>query len=204
MKLANAVRKIHGQKILFTIHSICSLTGHGGGQIHCNLPFQLHETKKDEKPPRRVCGYLDSLGSKHCGGITSDNIHKRRLLWKLRVKSIFKDQTRNFRWPLRQSNKTAEFNSLFGLGIRGRLLRWLRSFLCNRRARVRLGSCVSDWYDVENGLVQGSVLSPVLFSLWINDLPGNLISKTALYADDCAMWESGTEMEQYVNHCKVI
>ena len=85
----------------------------------------------------------------------------------------------------------------FGLGIRGRLLRnWLRSFLCNRRARVRLCSYVSDWYDVENELVQGIVLSLVLFAICIDGLPGNLTSKTTLYADDRALWESGTNVEQ--------
>ena len=66
-------------------------------------------------------------------------------------------------------------SKLFGLGLRGRSLRWIRAFLGNRTARVRVGTCFSNWFELQNGLVQGSAISPILFTVMINDYMGIII-----------------------------
>ena len=61
---------------------------------------------------------------------------------------------------------------------------WFRAFLTGRRQRVVLGSAVSEWRTVTSGVPQGSVLGPLLFVLYINDLPEAIASTIKPYADD--------------------
>ena len=62
--------------------------------------------------------------------------------------------------------------------------------------QVRVGSTLSDEFVVENGIVQGSVLSPLLFSIMINDLPDNIQTSKALFADDCVIWDADLILEK--------
>lgn len=57
---------------------------------------------------------------------------------------------------------------LFGLGIGGRKFNWIKDFFCGRT--VKLGTHVSEPCKTENGTPQGSVVSPTLFSVMINDI----------------------------------
>ena len=47
---------------------------------------------------------------------------------------------------------------------------WIKDFLSNRQIQVRINSSFSDCVFVENGVPQGSVISPILFSIMINDI----------------------------------
>jgi hypothetical protein len=69
-------------------------------------------------------------------------------------------------------------------GISGKLNDWVASYLSNRKQRVVLGDVFSDWVSVISGVPQGSVLGPILFIIYINDLPEFIANITKLYADD--------------------
>ena len=61
---------------------------------------------------------------------------------------------------------------------------WIKDFLDNRRQRVVLGDSSSDWRDVTSGVPQGSVLGPLLFVIFINDMPKVVKHILKLFADD--------------------
>jgi hypothetical protein len=69
-------------------------------------------------------------------------------------------------------------------GFAGELLNWLIDFLSNRKQRVVMGSSSSDWRDVTSGVPQGSVLGPLLFLVFINDMPDLVSHLVKLFADD--------------------
>ena len=86
----------------------------------------------------------------------------------------------------------ALFHKLISAGLPPCFARWSQSFLSDRRASVVFQNHKSRCFRVCRGVLQGSVLGPVLFSLFINDLPASLPSSVScsLYADDMAIWSS--------------
>jgi len=73
-------------------------------------------------------------------------------------------------------------------GISGNLLNTLTNYLTNRKQRVVLNGIESPWEAIDSGVPQGSVLGPLLFLIYINDLTDNISANIKLFADDASLF----------------
>ena len=73
-------------------------------------------------------------------------------------------------------------------GIQGNMLRWIEQFLVGRSMRVRVKGVYSALIEVLSGVPKGSVLGPLLFLLFVNDLPEWIVSSLKMFADDTKLW----------------
>ena len=73
-------------------------------------------------------------------------------------------------------------------GLQGNLAKWIGSFLTGRKQRVVVNGKESSWASVVSGIPQGSVLGPILFVIYINDLPDNLKGHAEMFADDTKVY----------------
>ena len=76
----------------------------------------------------------------------------------------------------------------YAYGIRGKVLLWIRDFLRYRSQRVALGEAESEMVTITSGIPQGSVLGPMLFPIYVTDLPDELLSTLKLFADDTKLY----------------
>jgi hypothetical protein len=86
---------------------------------------------------------------------------------------------------------------LAAYGINGKLLKWIEDFLSNRRQRVSVNGSLSHWLEVLSGIPQGSVLGPILFILYVNDLPGVVESIAMMFADDTKVYRPVNNQEDH-------
>ena len=88
-------------------------------------------------------------------------------------------------------------------GFRGSLLQWFQSYLTNRHQRVTAQGSTSTTQPIISGVPQGSILGPVLFSLYVNDLPHTITSsQVAMFADDTKLFKNIKDREQLQNDLK--
>ena len=73
-------------------------------------------------------------------------------------------------------------------GITGKVLSWIQAFLTNRQQKVLVNGAESSWAHVKSGIPQGSILGPVLFTLFVNDIPDQIKTYISLYADDTKIY----------------
>lgn len=80
---------------------------------------------------------------------------------------------------------------LYDAGIRGKMLNWINNFMRDRIIQVNVDGFLSSKEKVVNGTPQGSVISPVLFNVMINDIFCKLEGSfgLSLFADDGAVWK---------------
>ena len=74
--------------------------------------------------------------------------------------------------------------------VDGNINAWLCDFLTNRKMKVVVDDEESDSVTVGSGVLQGTVLGPLLFLCHINDLPDAVKSTVRLFADDCLLYRS--------------
>ena len=88
------------------------------------------------------------------------------------------------------------------LGVTGRPLGWCRAFLSGRRLRTVQDDLTSDWFSFNAGVPQGSVLSPFLFLVFINDVDSRVKGKAmaAMFADDIALIPNNFRRKKKADH----
>ncbi len=88
---------------------------------------------------------------------------------------------------------------LKGYKIEGKVIKWIEKFLENRLQRVVINGETSDWAQVASGIPQGSVLGPVLFLIYINDLPDVVNNMVKLFADDTKIYARTTTEQSRIS-----
>ena len=81
-------------------------------------------------------------------------------------------------------------------GVEGDFYNILKNYLQNRKQKVVLNGQYSSWLDINAGVPQGSVLGPLLFLIYINDLPENLVSVSKLFADDTSIFSTVSDINK--------
>ena len=99
------------------------------------------------------------------------------------VRVVLLDFAKAFDWV----DHATLLKKLASLGLPSFLVRWLTGFLCERRQRVRVGRHLSDWSQVRVGVPQGTLVGPISFLMYINDL--QTIVNHVKYVDDSSLWE---------------
>jgi hypothetical protein len=80
-------------------------------------------------------------------------------------------------------------SKLKSYGIEDPILSWIENYLSDRKQKVIINGKSSEWKDVTSGIPQGSVLEPLLFVIFINDLPDCVDSDAYLFADDTKIYK---------------
>ena len=91
---------------------------------------------------------------------------------------------------------------LSSFGIKGMALKWFKTYITERRQCVSIAGKLSDFLLVKSGVPQGSTLGPLMFSMFINDMPNVKLlpsSKLVLYADDTAIFCNGKTWQEVEN-----
>lgn len=86
-------------------------------------------------------------------------------------------------------------DKLHNLGIRGDLFRWFTSYISHRSQAVVLGNFTSDWMGIPSGVPQGSLLGPLLFILFVNDIDACFLNSNVLsFADDMKVYQKVSDV----------
>ena len=78
-------------------------------------------------------------------------------------------------------------------GFHSKTIAWIEYFLKDRWMRVRVRGSYSGWFEMISGVPQGSVLGPILFLLYVNDLPSWIQNSMKMFADDTKVWQKIVE-----------
>jgi hypothetical protein len=103
---------------------------------------------------------------------------------------------------LKKAFDTVDINILLSklkrIGVVDNELCWFRSYLSNRSQFVYVNECISDLLNIDVGVPQGSILGPLLFIIYINDLPGCTELLAKLFAEDTAIINEDDNLDRLI------
>ena len=141
-------------------------------------------------------GYRSKRSTKTAGTILTDNIRREVDSGHL-VGAVFIDLSKAFD----TISHSVLLNKLQAYGICGNEFNWFTDYLFDRKQLVEFQGTLSDERSMSTGVPQGSILGPLLFILFINDLHEVLRhSKIIMYADDTVIYVSANELENIQKH----
>ena len=94
-------------------------------------------------------------------------------------------------------------NKLEHYGIRGVAKKWFCSYLSNRKQFTYVNGCISNLEIINTGVPQMSVLGPILFTLYVNDMANATKLQPRLFADDPNIFASGKDIDSLVEDTNI-
>ena len=143
----------------------------------------LEHLKSNSILPKEQHGFLK-------GKSTSTNLLEAMNIWtellehKAPIDILYLDYAKAFDTVPHQRL----IRKLKSIGIKGNLLAWLKDFLIGRKQRVVVNHEFSEWIDVLSGVPQGTVLGPLLFLIFVSEIPDIVESHSSLFADDTKLY----------------
>ena len=88
------------------------------------------------------------------------------------------------------------FYKLEKIGLKQEPLKWFKSYFTERKQCVDIDGTQSDWLDIQLGVPQGSILGPILFLIYVNDINQCCSAKFTKFADDTTIITSAPTVEE--------
>lgn len=143
----------------------------------------LDFVKKSKLLSKKQFGFLKNVGTKDALNYITNLIYEK-LDKSLPIAVSFLDLAKAFDTV----NHKILLDKLYNYGIRGNAFKLISSYLQNRRQRVKVNGVLSDFCEVNTGVPQGTILGPLFFILYINDLLVNMPEDIIIsFADDTAV-----------------